>query len=166
METIKKEILSDLTNGKRLTVLDGLKMYSTIDLRKYISLIKKDGINIESKWISKNGKHFKEYFIAKNYQFKCFVLALLFLTSCHKVELIDAIAAGAKLTKADAGYVGTWWSEQSKDSLVISTAIIKKDSVYYVSNMPQFDKGLTHSIDFKPKDDNLELGGMVWRIEH
>src|SRR3989337_1601622 len=103
METIKKAILKDLKAGKRLTVLCGLKNYSTIDFRKYVSLLKKDGVLIQSSWVSRNGKHFKEYFIPKSYQFKCFTLALLFLTSCHKLELIDAIKDGAKLTKSDAG---------------------------------------------------------------
>jgi len=94
------------------------------------------------------------------------LLILLLLSSCKKIELIDAIKDGAKLTKADAGYVGTWWSEQNKDSLVINLSMIKKDSVYYISNMPWFDKSLTHVVGFKQKDDNLELGGMVWRLEH
>lgn len=71
-ETIKLSILTDLNNGKKLTVMDGLLSHKTIDLRKYISLIKKDGIAIESKWVSRNGKHFKEYFIPKKYEFSSF----------------------------------------------------------------------------------------------
>ena len=91
----------------------------------------------------------------------------LLLVGCKKTVLIDAIASGAKLTKADAGYyVGTWWSEKSVDSLVIGISFVKSDSVYYTSNMPQFDSELTHVVGFKPKDDNLILDGKVWRIEH
>jgi hypothetical protein len=169
METIKKAIITDLTNGKTLTVLDGLTMYRTIDLRKYISDLRAEGNLISDRWVKSNGKKFKQYFIARSYQFKCFVLSIVLLTSCHKVELIDAIKDGAKLTKADAGisiYQGVWWSEKSKDSLVIQSIGIKRDSVYYISNMSAFDKRLTHVVGYKQKDDNLELGGMVWRLEH
>ena len=95
------------------------------------------------------------------------LILILLLTGCKKVELIDAIKDGAKLTKADAGYyVGTWWSEQSVDSLVINVDCIVYDSVYYRTNMSKYDKHLTHSVNFKPKDDNLFLDGKVWRIEH
>ena len=94
------------------------------------------------------------------------IILCLLLVGCKKVTLIDAIAAGAKLTKADAGYIGTWWSEQSKDSLVVTFDCVVKDSIYYNSNMPQLNKGLTHCVDFKPKDDNLFLDGKVWRIQH
>ena len=94
------------------------------------------------------------------------LILILLLTGCKKVELIDAIKDGAKLTKADAGYVGTWWSEESIDSLVVTFDYVVKDSIYYNSNIPKLDKGLTHSVNFKPKDDNLELDGKVWRMEH
>ena len=73
METIKKAIITDLTNGKTLTVLDGLTLYRTIDLRKYISDLRKDGNLISDRWVKSNGKKFKQYFIPKSYQFKCFL---------------------------------------------------------------------------------------------
>lgn len=69
METIKKAILTDLQNGKRLTVLDGINNHLTVDLRKYISLLKKEGVNINSVWVTKNKKSFKEYFLQKEYDF-------------------------------------------------------------------------------------------------
>lgn len=98
---------------------------------------------------------------------KLFLIPILF--GCKKPQpvLIDAIKDGAKLTKADAGYyVGTWWSEQSKDSLVINLDCIKNDSVYYISSFPEYAVLLTHSVNFKPKDDNLFLDGKIWRLEH
>lgn len=72
METIKKAILSDLQNGKRLTVLCGMLNYKTVEMRKYISLLKKDGVNIQSVWVTKNKKSFKEYFLQKEYNFISF----------------------------------------------------------------------------------------------
>lgn len=100
METIKKAILLDLKQGKRLTVLCGLKLYSTIELRKYISLLRKDGNVIGDIWVSRNKKHFKEYFLTKKCNFSKINLLMFILTS---PEIIDAISMGAKLTKADAG---------------------------------------------------------------
>ena len=73
METIKKAIITDLTNGKTLTVMDGLTLYRTIDLRKYISTLRAEGNLISDRWVKSNGKKFKQYFIGKNYQFKCFL---------------------------------------------------------------------------------------------
>lgn len=97
------------------------------------------------------------------------LLILILLAGCKKIEMRDPITDGAKLTKADAGritnYSGTWWSEAVKDSLVIELRSIT-DSVRYRSNMPQADPGLTHSIDFVPKDEQLFVLGTYWRIQH
>lgn len=68
-ETIKQMIRTDLELGMTLTVISGLKNYRTIDLRKYISDLKKDGVNISDRWVLKNKKKYKEYFISKKYDF-------------------------------------------------------------------------------------------------
>lgn len=69
---IKKQMREDLEGGMTLTVLTGLKLYKTIDLRKYISDLKKEGMNIQSRWVQRNKKRYKEYFIGKKYNFTCF----------------------------------------------------------------------------------------------
>jgi hypothetical protein len=98
---------------------------------------------------------------------KKLLIIFLIISGCKKEPLIDAIKDGAKLTKADAGiYVGIWWSEDCQDSLVINCSMVKNDSVYYESNMPQFNNDLTHVNGYKQPDDNLVLGGIVWRYEH
>lgn len=97
------------------------------------------------------------------------LLITIVFAGCKKIDLKDPITDGAKLTKADAGritnYSGTWWSESVKDSLVIELRSIA-DSVRYKSNMPKADPGLTHSIDFVPKDEQLFVLGTYWRIQH
>jgi len=59
---IKEQIKNGLEAGKTLTVLDALNQFRTIELRKYVSMLRKEGLNIQDRWVSKNGKRFKEYF--------------------------------------------------------------------------------------------------------
>lgn len=86
---------------------------------------------------------------------------MVLFASCKKEKLIDVISAGAKLTKSDAGkpiktYEGIWWSESFKDSLVIKVKSIT-DSVRYETNIPIFDKKITHHVNYEPTDDNLYI---------
>ncbi len=59
---IKEQIKNGFEAGKTLTVLDALNQFRTIELRKYVSMLRKEGLNIQDRWVSKNGKRFKEYF--------------------------------------------------------------------------------------------------------
>lgn len=94
------------------------------------------------------------------------IAAILFACQKQAPPIINAVGAGAKLTKADAVYQGIWWAEQVPDSLVITVAFIKFDSIYYQSNMPRYNAKLTHVIGFKNNDDNLVLEGRLWRLQH
>lgn len=83
--------------------------------------------------------------------------------------MCDAVSDGAKLTKSDAGKFktleGIWWCENLKDSLVIQVKFIS-DSVYYKTNMTKFDSKLTHVIGYEQPDDNLNLDGYSFRLQH
>ncbi len=59
----REQIKNGLEAGKTLTVVSALNEYRTIDLRKYISDLRKEGMNIQDRWVEKNGKRFKEYFV-------------------------------------------------------------------------------------------------------
>ena len=69
----REQIKNGLEAGKTLTVVDALNQYRTIDLRKYISDLRKEGMVINDRWVTKNGKRYKEYFVSKSYDFSlCF----------------------------------------------------------------------------------------------
>lgn len=48
-------------SGKELTVLDAVKLFHTIDLRKYISILRQRGMNISGEWVVNPGVKFKVY---------------------------------------------------------------------------------------------------------
>jgi hypothetical protein len=63
LKAIKEELLA----GKRITVQSVLKTIGTQELRTYIPRLRREfGLLIETKWISSNGKRFKEYFLVTN----------------------------------------------------------------------------------------------------
>lgn len=64
-ETIKNKIRKELEKGYIITVLSVLKSCKTMELRSYVAALKKSGMKIRSEWVKKNGKHFKQYFLAK-----------------------------------------------------------------------------------------------------
>lgn len=66
-ETNLSKVRSAFNNGLRLTVLSAISIASTIDLRKYVSMLKKEGMNIISEPTS-NGKNkrFNTYYLKKD----------------------------------------------------------------------------------------------------
>ena len=65
MKNNKQLVLEYLLSGKTLTALDGFVLFSIVSVRDYISLLKKDGINIASEWRFSldTGKRWKEYWL-------------------------------------------------------------------------------------------------------
>ncbi len=59
------EIKRQLISGREITVQSVLRSVGTQELRHYISALKKEGLVICSTWISRNGKHFKKYWLDK-----------------------------------------------------------------------------------------------------
>ena len=60
-----KAIRTQLQRGWRITVQSVLSSVGTQELRHYISILRREDLNIKSEWVSKNGKHFKEYYLVK-----------------------------------------------------------------------------------------------------
>jgi hypothetical protein len=58
---IIKAIENHLKSGKDLTVLDGIKLFGTVDTRKFISLLRARGMNITDVWCQNGKKRFKRY---------------------------------------------------------------------------------------------------------
>jgi len=59
-----KAIREQLIRGWRITVQSVLQSVGTQEARTYIAILRKDPeLKIKDRWISKNGKHFKEYFL-------------------------------------------------------------------------------------------------------
>lgn len=61
-ESNLSKILAELESGKRITVLSVLLTVKTIELRHYIAIIRKT-TPVNSIWIKKDNKQFKEYFL-------------------------------------------------------------------------------------------------------
>jgi hypothetical protein len=59
----EKAILDQLIAGRRITTMSVLSSVGTSELRTYLARIRKT-VKVSDKWISKNGKRFKEYFIS------------------------------------------------------------------------------------------------------
>lgn len=57
----QKAIENHFKAGKELTVLDAVKLFRTIDLRKYVSILRKNGMNISGTWVVNPGVKFKVY---------------------------------------------------------------------------------------------------------
>lgn len=51
--------------GKTLTVLTALEAFSTYELKRYVYLLKKAGMNIVDRWKKNDNtnKHYKEYWL-------------------------------------------------------------------------------------------------------
>lgn len=60
----EKAILQQLIAGRRITSISVLKSIGTTETRVYIARIRKT-VKVSDKWVTKNGKHFKEYYIEK-----------------------------------------------------------------------------------------------------
>jgi transcription initiation factor IIE alpha subunit len=67
MEQTKNDNLSlikcQLEKGKRITSISVLKSIGTTEIRHYLSKLRKEGLAIKDRWIEKDGKHFKEWFL-------------------------------------------------------------------------------------------------------
>lgn len=59
----RRRILNYLESGKKITVTKALYLFSTVDLRKYISDLRAEGHPITDEWVQVEGKRFKRYFI-------------------------------------------------------------------------------------------------------
>ncbi len=64
-ETNLSKVKQCFENGLKLTVLTAIELCSTIDLRKYVSMLRKDGMNIQSDWVQKGNKSYKVYYLLK-----------------------------------------------------------------------------------------------------
>ena len=63
-ETNTNRIKDQLLAGRRITVQSILKTVGTQELRHYIPIIRKRfNLVIDSVWVEKKGKRFKEYFL-------------------------------------------------------------------------------------------------------
>jgi len=62
-ESTKARILEHLQSGYCLTVLEAVPLFNTIDLRKYISMLRKEGNSIKGEWDTNmmTGKRFKVF---------------------------------------------------------------------------------------------------------
>lgn len=56
-------IRSLLESGKKLTSITVLFEIGTTEIRHYLSKLRKEGMIIKDRWIEKDGKHFKEWFL-------------------------------------------------------------------------------------------------------
>lgn len=65
-ETNKAKVKMCLNGGAKLTVLSAIRYCSTIDLRKYISILKREGMDIISEPTQNgNKKRFNTYYLRK-----------------------------------------------------------------------------------------------------
>jgi hypothetical protein len=63
-ETNLFKVRQALNNGMRLTVLSAISIASTIDLRKYVSMLRKEGMNIIGEPTQNgNKKRFNTYYL-------------------------------------------------------------------------------------------------------
>lgn len=63
----KAAILKALINGQKLTVLSAVKKFNTVDLRKRISELRREGFKINDEWCVNNStkSRYKSYWIKK-----------------------------------------------------------------------------------------------------
>ena len=59
----RNKIRALMLTGVRVTTMSILFTIGTSELRKYLSDLRKEGLIIRDKWIEKDGKHFKQYWI-------------------------------------------------------------------------------------------------------
>lgn len=58
----QQQIKQQLLEGKVLTSCEAARQFQTADLRKYISNLKEEGLNIRDEWVtSANNKRYKKY---------------------------------------------------------------------------------------------------------
>lgn len=64
-ETNLSRVKSALESGMKLSVISVLNLCQTIDARKYISILRKQGMDIKSEWVQKGKKSYKIYYLEK-----------------------------------------------------------------------------------------------------
>ena len=64
-ETNLSRVKSALESGMKLSVISVLNLCQTIDARKYISMLRQQGMNIKSEWVQKGKKSYKIYYLEK-----------------------------------------------------------------------------------------------------
>ena len=65
--TTTKLIMDYLNTGNKLSVLEAVDLCHTVDLRRYITDIRRDGHNVKDEWCKNENtkKRFKRYWIEK-----------------------------------------------------------------------------------------------------
>ena len=64
-ETNLQRVKSALESGMKLSVISVLNLCQTIDARKYISMLRQQGMDIKSEWVQKGKKSYKIYYLEK-----------------------------------------------------------------------------------------------------
>lgn len=62
LRTAKSRIQMALKSGMYLTTAQGNRIGSTVDFRKIISLLKREGFEVKSFWNEKSGRRWKTYY--------------------------------------------------------------------------------------------------------
>lgn len=63
-EKNKQKIKTLLETGAKVTVKSAWLICRTTELRTYLSQLRKDGMMILSEWVERDGKRFKQYWLA------------------------------------------------------------------------------------------------------
>ena len=66
--SLEKKIKEQLENGRRITSISVLNSIGTTEIRYYIARLRKQGMPIVDKWIKKENKKFKEYWLQEPQQ--------------------------------------------------------------------------------------------------
>ena len=64
-QTNLQRVKSALESGMKLSVISVLNLCQTIDARKYISMLRQQGMDIKSEWVQKGKKSYKIYYLEK-----------------------------------------------------------------------------------------------------
>ena len=69
MELTKNDNLSrireQLVNGRRITSISILNSIGTTEIRHYLSKLRHEGLKIKDRWLEKDKKRFKEWYLEK-----------------------------------------------------------------------------------------------------
>lgn len=56
-------IREQLNMGRRITSISVLNSIGTTEIRHYLSILRHEGLNIKDRWLEKDNKRFKEWWI-------------------------------------------------------------------------------------------------------
>lgn len=62
----QERILAHLARGRKLTALQALRIAGTMKLSTRVGELRKRNHDIQSRWIERGGKRFKQYFLTKH----------------------------------------------------------------------------------------------------